>query len=135
MSATFNALTGTELIEVIKEEIGNKLDLTGEFKGHSTFPWVRVSYEIKVLGYPQQDIKDEPKIKVSGDLEIPKPRIGESPSLAHAEAPTIAYLKDEKVIDTPDKARVEAKLPVPVVAPAPGNVLVDRFVQKPPVKK
>lgn len=129
MNTAFNALNGTELIEVIKEEIGRKLDLTGEFRPHSTWPWVKVSYEIKVLGYPQQDVKDEPKIKVSGEKEV-----GESSDYS-VPVVTIASFKDEKVIDTPDAARIEAKLPIPIPAPAPGNVHVDKFVHRPPVKK
>jgi len=129
----FNALTGPELKSVILKEIENKLDETGEFAQHRTFPWVKLTIgAIKVLAYPKQGMEDEPEIqtpqieKVLSEKDAPQP--DEQPSIIDLGSYSL-------VIDTPDKARDEAGLPIPVPGIADvGGVavptIVDKYVSK-----
>src|SRR5579862_6009132 len=132
----FNALTGPELIDVILSKVREKLEDTGEFKAHRTFPWVKLFFgSIKVLAYPKQDYDDEPEIKTD-EIEVvltpDAPQPDEQPV-------TVEIAPSEEIIDTPDQARMDADLPLPTpgLADAAGVTvphLVDKLVQ-PPMKR
>lgn len=123
----FNALNGTELIEVIKDRIGKKLEASGEFKYHLTFPWSRISFAVGVVAYPQQAMDDtDPKIKVKGAEIFGE---GEAPS----GAPVTVSVSGGAVLDTPDKDRVEAQIPVPTIVEGPGGQKIDKPVLRAPV--
>lgn len=122
----FNALTGTELIEVILTKIREKLEASGELKPHNTFPWSKVSFAIGVIAYPQQaqDAPD-PKIKIVGSEVF---GFGDPPE----NVPLELTIKGVEVFDTPDKTRVETKLPIPTPVPGPGGQLVDKPILRSP---
>lgn len=121
----FNALNGEELIQVIVQRAADALETklrnSGEFKQHAAFPWVKVSFEAKVLCYPQQNQGDEPNIKVEETIVV-----GEA--IPTEGTPVEIPVTLEKIIDTPDKERVETGLPVPTMATGLGGVKVDKPV-------
>ncbi len=125
----FNALTGPELKEVLLRKISEQLDLTGEFKTNITYPWVKYNITVKLLSYPRQGIGDTPGIIAQVDGEIAAG--GEPPQVSEL---VVDFSLDE-VIDTPDKARVDADLPIPTTAQGPGGVLVDKQVKQVTDKK
>lgn len=123
--ATFNALSGPELIAYILDKIKTDLEASGEFGGHVTFPWFKLDYEVKVLCYPKQDITDEPKVKVVGAAAEGAPETDSK----------VTKISNTHTVDTPDQARVETKQPVPTQAVGKGGVLFDKPVEiKPPAK-
>lgn len=118
---SFNALNGKELVEVILDTIREKLEKTGEFPQGLTFPWVHFTFNVSVLSYPKQDRNAEPGIKVEGSEGSGEP--------APAEA-SETRVSHSEIIDTPDKARVEHKLPVPTPSPSSGKVFVDKPIHR-----
>lgn len=122
---TFNALTGPELKDVILKAVSDEIDLSGEFKAHVTFPWVKFTFKLDVLSYPKQGLNDEPEIKVV--------TTGESNTPASDVPVPIITIDKEVIIDTPDQARADAKLPIPVAGIGIGGVVVDKPVL--PLKK
>lgn len=122
LNSGFTALNGAELIEVIKNEVGQALERSNNFRVNTTFPWVKVSFEIKVLAYPAQDTKDEPKIKVVGTKELGQ-------ALDYSVPVEETTVTSEGIFDTPDKARVDADLPLHIPSSAGGQI-VDKPVQK-----
>lgn len=124
IAPTFNSLNGQELIEVILSEIREKLELTGEFKQHQGFPLVRVRYEVGVNSYPKQILEEEPKIIAKDEVVLPK---GEEVPTVEAET-EVVKVSDDITIDTPDKARRKAKIPIKVPAVGPNKVIEDRPV-------
>lgn len=112
MNGGFTALNGLETLEVIMTKIRRALENTGEFKQNIAFPLLRFDYDLKVWAYPKQPLDGEPGIKVVG-------------SVGEATGEPLVNVSSTKVMDTPDKERFDANLPIPVVQPAAGGILVD----------
>jgi hypothetical protein len=111
---TFNALTGMEFLDVILSKIKTALLNTGEFQNHITFPLPKYEFSVGVWVYPKQSLDGPPGMVVKG-------------SEGEAEgAPKISVTKSE-ILDIPDKARLEAGLPVPRANKVNG-VLVDKAI-------
>lgn len=127
----FNALNGEELIKVISAEVTSSvrvaLENSGEFRTHNTFPWVKITYGVQVLAYPQQNTGDEPKIKVEGKIDINSGPPNEEAKIL--PEPIKVVIEDGKLINQPDKARIDAGLPIPTIAPAAG-VMVDKLINR-----
>lgn len=119
----FNALDGQELITVILNEIREKLEATNEFRQHRAFPLIKLTFSIGVASYPSQELDAEPKIKTQGEVTLPK-GVG---TPAVEPAPTVT-VEDTQVIDTPDRARRKANIPIKVPAPGPNKIHEDRPV-------
>lgn len=115
----FNALSGTETLEVILGKIRQDLENTGAFRGNLAFPLLKVEYTVKVWNGSAQDFAGEPGVSVSGqaiERQFALPGEEDKPSITVAES---------TVIDTPDKARVETNLPIPKTTIGPKGVKVD----------
>jgi hypothetical protein len=111
---TFNALTGVESLDVILSKIKTALLNTGEFQNHITFPLPKYEFSVKVWVYPKQSLEGPPGIEVKGS------------DGAADGAPNVSITKSE-ILDTPDKARLDAGLPVPR-ANMVGGIVVDKVV-------
>ena len=129
MLPQLNALNGTEMIEFMLASIRKKLEDSGEFHLHTTFPLFRLDYKLSIASYPQQDLEDAPKIKVEGTTLLDR---REDRSVKELSEPIKTEIEASIVVDTPDKARVEAHLPVPTPSPGPGGVIVDKPVSRMP---
>lgn len=116
----FNALTGPELKAHILDTIGKKLDATGEFVAHITFPWVKYTFEVGIVAYPKQAVDAPPEIVAKGEEELGDETIGGSRK--------DTKISGEEVVDTPDAARIASGLPIPTIAPGPGGVKIDKPV-------
>jgi hypothetical protein len=125
----FNALTGPELKVVIMKEIERLLEETNEFGNHRAFPWVKVSIgRIKILAYPKQGLDEEPEIKTDEFEKV----LSEPDAPQPDEQPVVVEIEpSERIIDTPDAARVGAGLPLPTPGLADaGGVVVPGIVDK-----
>lgn len=126
----FNALSGPELKAVILAAIAKKLDDTGEFGGHMAYPWVSYTFKVGIVAYPKQAMNAEPGIVAEQADPVD---YGKFPSNAEAPEPaTITQVTGSDVIDTPDKARLDADLPLPTMAVGLGGVIVDKLIVPPP---
>lgn len=127
MGQIFNALSGQELKKAILADIEKELELTGEFKQHMTFPWVRYEATVKVLSYPKQALDAEPAIKIEAKGEM----VGDgAENISESARPEVILdLSIADVMDTPDKARVQSGQPIPTQARQNG-VLVDKPVHR-----
>ena len=128
---SFNALNGTEMVEYIKEKIGKALEDTGEFQANLTFPLFNATYRVSVASYPQQQLTQEPKIKVEGSVLVDN---RETKDVLPPDHKTTT-VESEFRVDTPDKARDEVGMPIPTPAPGPKGVLVDKGVVRGKVTK
>lgn len=137
MPQIFNALNGPEILEFLVSKFRDALVNTGEFKTHQTYPWFKYKFEVGITTYPKQSKDDKPGIVAKGEQTPEDP----TPS---DERPVKFELVEEKVIDTPDEARIESNQPVPVQTtvvigeggPNPQSMIVDKPVEhKIPIKK
>lgn len=117
----FNALSGTELLEVVVSKIRATLLATGEFDPHVSFPWVKFDYHVGLVVYPKQSVDAEPGIVAKGEVILG----GEAPE---GQEPQEIKVEDTQIVDTPDLARIESQQPIPTPARGTGNVLVDKMV-------
>lgn len=126
MKQVFNALSGTELKKAILAELDKEMDLSGEFRSHVTYPWVKFDANIKILSYPKQDMNAEPLTVAvaSGELSTGAAVDYSVPVV------TVAEINTQKIIDTPDQARIETGQPVPTQATVAG-VQVDKGIVRP----
>ncbi|HEV2172528.1 MAG TPA: hypothetical protein VGR71_03125, partial [Nitrospira sp.] len=62
--------------------------------------------------------------KAKGEFEAPVP--------VPADVPKAFAVADSKIVDTPDRTRIESGLPIPTTQPGPGGVLVDKLVEVAP---
>jgi hypothetical protein len=126
----FNALNGPELKAVILAAIAKKLDDTGEFSTHMTYPWVSYTFNVGIVSYPKQAMDAEPGIVAVQETPVD---IGKFPTNEEAPEPaTVTQVHGGAVIDTPDKARLDADLPLPTTAVGLGGVIVDKPIVAPP---
>lgn len=105
-SIIFNALSGAELQKVLVDKLKFALEQSGEFPAHRTFPWVKIKLTLALTCHPQMDMKEEP-VNVFPPLEV------EAGELVGLEPQTIDMTLTQ-VLDTPDKARLESDLPLPI---------------------
>ena len=126
----FNALTGTELLEVIITRIRKKLEDTGEFEYHRTYPLIRLTYSVGVASYPKQDLDSAPLILAKDDAQVPDGSVTSDKSVI---ADTLIEVEDSIVLDTPDLTRKETGLPISVPVVGTGGITVDK-PQAPKIK-
>ena len=136
----FNALNGVELKQFLLQRIESKLDEHGDFKESLTFPWIQYEFSVKVLSYPKQAKDAEPGIVVEGEgtaTVTERGGIQDGPITVHEDGVEEVFdIKELRIIDTPDQARVDSKQPIPTPAPGPGGALVDKPVEfKLPLKQ
>lgn len=124
----FNALNGTELLEAIVARIRRKLEDTGEFEQHRTFPLIKLTFSVGLAVYPKQNLDDEPLTKITDTLTLP-----EGVSVPPEEPVSTIAETESVVIDTPDLERKEAGLAITVPVLGLGGVIVDK-PQAPKVK-
>lgn len=120
----FNALSGTELLEVVVSKIRATLLATGEFDSHVSFPWVKFDYHVGLVVYPKQSVDAEPGIVAKGEVTLGDPADAPAPEDELKEI----KVQDTQIVDTPDLARIESEQPIPTPARGAGNVLVDKMV-------
>jgi len=128
MNQIFNALNGAELKKAVLADIEREMDLSGEFRNHVTYPWVKYTAHLTLLSYPKQAMDAEPglKLSVSGVAT-------DNPDYKFMEEPEVVLdLKSVSVIDVPDQTRVDSGQPIPTQAIAAG-VLIDKGVHRPKV--
>lgn len=109
MQGAFNALNGSEALEVIMGKIREKLVATGEFKQHVTLPLLKFEFDVRVWAYPKNDLNGAPGIVANttvGELNPADPKVDPN------AAPTVAVSTGD-ILDTPDKERVAAGLEIP----------------------
>lgn len=109
----FNALNGAEALEVVLAKIRKSLESTGEFRQNIAFPMMRFDYDVKFWVYPKQPLTGTPSINAQGgEGELPK-----------EGAPSTIQVTDTNLVDTPDKARLEANLDIPKPTITPGGIV------------
>jgi hypothetical protein len=124
MSQIFNALNGAELKKAILADIEREMDLTGEFRNHVTFPWVKYTAHITLLSYPKQAMDAEPGIKITASGVATDNLV---PPVAEPEV--VLDLKVGSVVNVPDQARVDSDQPIPTQSLAAG-ILIDAPVHR-----
>ncbi len=109
----FNALNGAEALEVVLAKVRKSLELTGEFRQNIAFPMMRFDFDVRFWVYPKQPLTGDPSIKTTGgEGEVPKE--GTPPSI---------QVTDTNLVDTPDKARLEANLDIPKPTLTPAGIV------------
>lgn len=118
------AMNGREVLKYLIDRIEKKLDASGEFAEHVTFPWWKYSFEVKLLSYPKQDIDVDLNVVAQGEEVI---------GGIASEGTVVSELKVEEseTIDTPDKARIDSDQPINVPASGPGGNTIDKQVLVP----
>lgn len=119
------AMNGREVLKYLIDRIEKKLDASGEFAEHVTFPWWKYSFEVKLLSYPKQDIDVDLNVVAQGQETI-----GEIALTGHEVVHTVE-VEESETIDTPDKARIDSDQPINVPASGPGGNTIDKQVLVP----
>ncbi len=130
MPQIFNALNGTELKKAILADVEREMDLTGEFRNHVTYPWVKYTAHLTLLSYPKQAMDAEPGIKITAKDVLWDAK--EAQAVGPEVPEVVLDLKVDGVVDIPDQARVDSGQPIPTQALAAG-VLIDKDVHRPKV--
>lgn len=116
----FNALTGSEVRQIILNEIARAFDQQPDFRPHITFPEIEWTWELRIKTYP----REPGTLTMNGGAQyVEQSALGPDGTVDHggAEERTVVLSGERAVTrDTqaPDEARLDNEMPISVAMPS-----------------
>lgn len=123
-SASFSALTGAEIKEILNKQWNAAWDDDDNFAPFLTFPVVEATWTLTFRAYPGRN-SVTPIVKT---IEMKAQGVGELPEL---QDPIVGEHKGEIITDTPDVERVKHGLGVPHPERVGGRFVDVKSIEQP----